>query len=208
MDNTIKTLGLRERKKLQTRNDILNAAWSLFEEKGYDNVKVAEIADAANISVKTLFTYFSSKESIIFAGENELINSIKFAFENRENNESLIEIERKLINRLLDEEDDDNSSFESNTLIKIVSKTPSIISHLLIMWKAYEEELSSILIKDNSLELSPLQSKLVAMNLIAPFRLLFDLLIEKELYGKLSKEFILKELEDLFLIIENGLNSL
>lgn len=207
MNNNEKTLGLRERKKLQTRNNILKVAWSLFEEKGFDNVKVAEIADSANISVKTLFTYFSSKESIIFAGENELINAIKSAFENRKENESLIEIERKLIDNLLDEEDN-NAGFESNTLIEIVSKTPSIISHLLIMWKAYEDELSAILEKDNNLNLSPLQAKLIAINLIAPFRLLFDLLIEEKLYGKLSKDAIKKELDDMILIVQNGINNL
>lgn len=207
MNDTKKTLGLRERKKLQTRNNILEVAWRLFEEKGFDNVKVAEIADEANISVKTLFTYFNSKESIIFAGENELIDAIKSAFENRKENESLIEVERKLIDSLLDEEDN-NSLFESNTLIEIVSKTPSITSHLLIMWKTYEDELSSILKKDSNLNLSPLQINLVSINLIAPFRLLFDLLIEEKLYGKLSKDAIKKELEDMILIIENGINNL
>lgn len=207
MNDTKKTLGLRERKKLQTRNNILEVAWRLFEEKGFDNVKVAEIADEANISVKTLFTYFNSKESIIFAGENELIDAIKSAFENRKENESLIEVERKLIDSLLDEEDN-NSVFESNTLIEIVSKTPSITSHLLIMWKTYEDELSSILKKDSNLNLSPLQINLVSINLIAPFRLLFDLLIEEKLYGKLSKDAIKKELEDMILIIENGINNL
>lgn len=207
MNDTKKTLGLRERKKLQTRNNILEVAWRLFEEKGFDNVKVAEIADEANISVKTLFTYFNSKESIIFAGENELIDAIKSAFENRKENESLIEVERKLIDSLLDEEDN-NSLFESNTLIEIVSKTPSITSHLLIMWKTYEDELSSILKKDSNLNLSPLQINLISINLIAPFRLLFDLLIEEKLYGNLSKDAIKKELEDMILIIENGINNL
>lgn len=207
MNDTKKTLGLRERKKLQTRNNILEVAWRLFEEKGFDNVKVAEIADEANISVKTLFTYFNSKESIIFAGENELIDAIKSAFENRKENESLIEVERKLIDSLLDEEDN-NSVFESNTLIEIVSKTPSITSHLLIMWKTYEDELSSILKKDSNLSLSPLQINLVSINLIAPFRLLFDLLIEEKLYGKLSKDAIKKELEDMILIVQSGINNL
>lgn len=207
MNDTKKTLGLRERKKLQTRNNILEVAWRLFEEKGFDNVKVAEIADEANISVKTLFTYFNSKESIIFAGENELIDAIKSAFENRKENESLIEVERKLIDSLLDEEDN-NSVFESNTLIEIVSKTPSITSHLLIMWKTYEDELSSILKKDSNLNLSPLQINLISINLIAPFRLLFDLLIEEKLYGKLSKDAIKKELEDMILLVQSGINNL
>lgn len=76
------------------------------------------------------------------------------------------------------------------------------------MWKAYEDELSAILEKDNNLNLSPLQAKLIAINLIAPFRLLFDLLIEEKLYGKLSKDAIKKELDDMILIVQNGINNL
>jgi len=65
-DGTGSTAGmsLRERKKHLTRQALLTAADHLFAARGYDNVTVAEIADAANISVKTLFTYFASKEDI------------------------------------------------------------------------------------------------------------------------------------------------
>ncbi|MET0428147.1 MAG: helix-turn-helix domain-containing protein [Microvirga sp.] len=60
-------LPLRERKKELTRQAIRDNAERLFEARGYDNVTVAEIADAANISVKTLFTYIRSKEDLLFA---------------------------------------------------------------------------------------------------------------------------------------------
>jgi AcrR family transcriptional regulator len=58
---------LRERKKAMTRELIVREAQRLFEARGFDNVTVAEIADAANISVKTLFVYFRAKEDIAFA---------------------------------------------------------------------------------------------------------------------------------------------
>jgi AcrR family transcriptional regulator len=60
---------LRERKKRLTREAILAAAERLFAERGFDGVTVAEIADAANISVKTLFTYVSAKEELLFSGQ-------------------------------------------------------------------------------------------------------------------------------------------
>jgi AcrR family transcriptional regulator len=60
-------LGLRERKKLKTRARIVEVARALFSERGYDATTVAEIADAAEISVPTLFTYFRAKDDIFFS---------------------------------------------------------------------------------------------------------------------------------------------
>lgn len=200
-----KKLGLRERKKIQTHNDIIKNAWELFNEKGFDKVKVAEIADMANISVKTLFTYFNSKEDIVFAGEDELINKIIYSFKNRKDKESLIELEKKLIFKLIKDEED-IVKLEENSLIKMISNTPSIKSRLLLMWKNYEYKLADTLKKDTRLNLSDMKSKIIAINLIAPFRVLFDLMIEKE--EKLNKENIENKLNDLFCIIEKGISDI
>ena len=75
--------GLRERKKRQTRAAILAAAGELFEARGYEHVTVAEIADAASISVKTLFTYFRSKEDLAFADEHEFRDQLAHAIRSR-----------------------------------------------------------------------------------------------------------------------------
>ncbi|GAB2723909.1 TetR/AcrR family transcriptional regulator [Nocardia thraciensis] len=56
---------LRERKKRRTRDAILAAAFTLFEESGFDGVSVAEIAAAAEISKPTLFAYFPTKEDLV-----------------------------------------------------------------------------------------------------------------------------------------------
>src|SRR5207247_10568256 len=73
--------GLRERKKQQTRQQIFGAASRLFEAKGFDQVSVAEIARAADVSEVTVFNYFPTKEDLFYGGmqffEEELIESVR-----------------------------------------------------------------------------------------------------------------------------------
>lgn len=57
--------GLRERKKQRTRETISNAAINLFFEHGFDQVSIAQIAEAAEVSRRTLFSYFPTKESLV-----------------------------------------------------------------------------------------------------------------------------------------------
>ena len=57
--------GLRERKRRLTRQLISDVATSMFATRGFDAVKVSEIADRVNVSLKTLYNYFPSKESMV-----------------------------------------------------------------------------------------------------------------------------------------------
>src|SRR3954451_7689964 len=58
-------VGLRERKKARTRKAISETAIALFLERGYDDVSVAEIAAAAEVSKRTLFAYFQTKDDLV-----------------------------------------------------------------------------------------------------------------------------------------------
>jgi AcrR family transcriptional regulator len=60
------TAGHRERKKRQTREAIARAALELFVERGYGPTTLAEIAEAAGVSTRTIFAYFPGKEDILF----------------------------------------------------------------------------------------------------------------------------------------------
>jgi len=59
--------GLRERKKQATREALARAGLELFVERGYDETTLAEIADVAGVSTRTIFAYFPSKEDILFS---------------------------------------------------------------------------------------------------------------------------------------------
>ena len=64
--------GLRERKKRKTRDTIVRVAADLFAEHGYEKTTIAEIAEAAEVSPRTIFAYFPSKEDILFCDFPEL----------------------------------------------------------------------------------------------------------------------------------------
>src|SRR5271166_351627 len=59
-------VGLRELKRQRTRQALISAAMRLFAEKGYEQTRVAEIAAAAEVSTKTFFNYFTSKDEVLF----------------------------------------------------------------------------------------------------------------------------------------------
>ena len=61
--------GLRERKKRQTRQRISDVAIGLFVAHGFDNVTIAEIAAAAEVSVNTVYNYFHVKEDLVLPPE-------------------------------------------------------------------------------------------------------------------------------------------
>src|SRR5918911_2076400 len=89
-------MGLRESKKLRTRQEIADKAMELFVKRGFDHVTVAEVAEAAAVSEKTVFNYFPTKEDLFFdevpAREAALVQAIR----NRDPGESVVARLRRL----------------------------------------------------------------------------------------------------------------
>ena len=82
---------LRDRQKSQTRRILREAALKLFAAQGYDATTTEEIAERAGVSARTFFRYFPTKESVLFFGERDWIQS--FAEEFQGQPESLSDLE-------------------------------------------------------------------------------------------------------------------
>jgi AcrR family transcriptional regulator len=74
---------LRHRKRERTRQAIVDAAVDLFERQGYEGTTIADIAAAAEIGTRTFFSYFGSKEELLFPESDARIMAAKAAIEAR-----------------------------------------------------------------------------------------------------------------------------
>lgn len=148
-DDRYAALGLRERKKAITRDGIIRAAETLFESRGFDDVSVAEIADAANISVKTLFTYFRSKDDLVFT-DTTLIDALTTAVAERPEGTSPYAVVTTVLRVMLAEDGDGITAFRRG-----YGDSEGLRNGLLRMWADYEDRLTEALASRNDGAVGP-----------------------------------------------------
>ena len=95
--------GLRERKKQRTREQIIEAAMGLFAERGYHATTIADIAEAADVAPRTFFSYFPSKEAVVFHNVDRDLDGLASALRNRLPGETAFDALRRWIDTMYDE---------------------------------------------------------------------------------------------------------
>ena len=144
---------LRERKKRLTREAIFAAARVLFSERGFNDVTVAEIADAANISVKTLFTYIGSKEELLFSGRPTVLDAVVEAVRNRKLAQTPLVAAGQALLAAVDDNDQDKNI---DAFLRMAASGPAARSRLRALWDETEDALTEALAagKDGPRELA------------------------------------------------------
>jgi AcrR family transcriptional regulator len=95
--------GLRDRKKQRTREQIIEAAMGLFAERGYQATTIADIAAAADVAPRTFFSYFPSKEAVVFHNIDRDLDSLASALRDRLPGETAFDALRRWIDARFDE---------------------------------------------------------------------------------------------------------
>ncbi|MEU9352643.1 TetR/AcrR family transcriptional regulator [Streptomyces griseoloalbus] len=134
--------GLRERKKRQTRQYISDVATGLFMERGFEAVTVAEVAQAADVSVNTVYNYFPAKEDLFLDRSKGVVDRLSRWVRGRRDGESAAEA----VLRELREETETVSpriglmdGYEK--FMKVIQESPALRSR---MWAIGQEVLTNL----------------------------------------------------------------
>lgn len=133
--------GRRERKKARTRQAISDAAIALFLERGYEQVTLREVAEAADIAPSTLFTHFPSKESLVFDMDRDIEEDLVRAVTEREAGVTVLEaLEEHLEHHYLDA-----SSAGDEPVRALIDATPALSAYARSMWQRHEGALARVI---------------------------------------------------------------
>lgn len=175
--------GLRERKKRATRDAIATTARRLFAQRGFDAVTVAEIAVAADVSEKTVFNHFATKEDLVFAGGDTRLVQLQAAIAQRPPGTSVLDVFRANSAAMLDVvaagEGDDRL-----VVPRIVRDSPTLQQRLAAGWEDEAATLAAVVAEATGADADDLVPAVVARTLawtlITIFRAAFDGLLAGE----------------------------
>ncbi|AJZ84469.1 MULTISPECIES: TetR/AcrR family transcriptional regulator [Streptomyces] len=133
-------VGRRERKKAATRQAIADAALQLFLERGYDQVSIRDIADAADVSTTTVFKHFTGKEALVFDQEQGRESQLIAAVRQRAAGQSILDALRQ---HVLDSWLPITAHPRMAEFTNLVDSTPALRAYAERMWTRHTDSLSA-----------------------------------------------------------------
>ena len=167
-------LGLRERKKQQTRDRIANEALRLFAERGYDETTLADIADAAEVAPRTIFAYFDSKEDIVLCKELTFLDTLKHKLDERPPGTTTVDALRDFLSTI--EPPDEQAKLRK----RIFQGNPSLQMSMRAQLGELEPMLAESIATDLGAEPDDIRPRLIAASMTAAFTAVRDRFHEAE----------------------------
>ncbi len=181
--------GLRERKKLQTRQLIADTARRLFAERGFDRVTVAEVAREADVAEKTVFNYFPPKEDLFYsrleAFEEELLDAVRA----REPGETVLAAVRGFLLQprgvlaVKAPGGDKEATRQLQTISRVITESPALLARERQVFDRYAEALTALIAEETGSRASDVEPRAVANALLGVHRALIDYSREQALAG-------------------------
>jgi AcrR family transcriptional regulator len=173
------TVGLRERRKRQTRQEISHTATRLFIEHGFENVTIAQVATAAGVAKMTVTNHFPRKEDLVLDMHEELAAALACTVAKREPGESALAALRRSYFQAL-ESRDALLGFSGPEFVRLITDSPTLRARL----REIQEERETALAAALSTELDDFTAKLMAGCVTSVHRILFQEVLRRTLAGE------------------------
>jgi AcrR family transcriptional regulator len=134
----------RQRKKDRTRQDLIDAATRLFASQGFDGTTTDDIAEAADVSQRTFFRHFPSKEAVLYGDMDDLLEHFRDNLELRPPTEPLLTSVRESILSLAVDYEDQRKLRLLQARLAASSPAVSAYSRAVVQ-QAWERELGEAL---------------------------------------------------------------
>jgi AcrR family transcriptional regulator len=198
-------VGLRETKKLHTRQEIADAAMRLFATRGFDHVTVAAVAEAAGISEKTVFNYFPTKEDLFFDEVPKREAALRAAVRERREGESIL----AALRRLQVAECSRMCSPPFAVFARIIEDSPALRAKELEVMAHFVQVLTEAI--QSELQIDERDARIAAGLLVSVHRLFFSAARKQALAGKhgpAAARRLRADLERGYQLLEHGLGEL
>lgn len=136
-------LGRRERKKAATRKNISDVATMMFLERGFDNVSIREVADAADVSPTTVFAHFPQKEALVFDEDDEQRDRLVSAVRERATGVTINQAIRDFYTAEVGANIDEHGNDVARIFLRFLNDTPALRDYAARMWLRHEDALAA-----------------------------------------------------------------